>query len=235
MRGEDANPVWQCTAQYGSPPHARGRPASDEWDNVDVRLTPACAGKTSLKTAAFTGLSAHPRMRGEDLARGVEARRSSGSPPHARGRLRPRQRRMALDRLTPACAGKTPGTNTAPPANPAHPRMRGEDHQSFLNVVAARGSPPHARGRLEPATVRLQSMGAHPRMRGEESPRLLPKTSEHGSPPHARGRPYRHRTRRHRLRLTPACAGKTHSVAPGEEVEEGSPPHARGRLGDELV
>ena len=147
MRGEDKSTIAHARLPNGSPPHARGRHKQSFQGDGDVRLTPACAGKTLTSTGRNWKPTAHPRMRGEDVSRPSPSRFTFGSPPHARGRLRPRQRRMALDRLTPACAGKTPGTNTAPPANPAHPRMRGEDGGIAVFGSGIDGSPPHARGR----------------------------------------------------------------------------------------
>ena len=73
----------------GSSPHARGRllaqVAGMNWE----RITPACAGKTSV----------------DDSAEKV----FDGSPPHARGRLVREFGQRVFGRITPACAGKTCG------------------------------------------------------------------------------------------------------------------------------
>ena len=46
MRGEDF-PQTRASARFqGSPPHARGRQLMKEQYDVEVRITPACAGKT---------------------------------------------------------------------------------------------------------------------------------------------------------------------------------------------
>ena len=46
-------------------------------------------------------------MRGEDPSLEAEAEFKRGSPPHARGRLTERSNKEMLQRITPACAGKT--------------------------------------------------------------------------------------------------------------------------------
>ena len=192
----------------GSPPHARGRPASDEWDNVDVRLTPACAGKTNPRSPTPACPTAHPRMRGEDTSSPFRETAMSGSPPHARGRRSRGDRPVKRCRLTPACAGKTRRPRSERGHLPAHPRMRGEDSCGASPSVSSTGSPPHARGRcwrtrrggllcrLTPACAGKTVVGvptaarlrAHPRMRGEDASFAWVEGKKAGSPPHARGR-----------------------------------------------
>ena len=87
MRGED--PKWSLEVRgvTGSPPHARGRHHFGENDDGFLRITPACAGKTSNSLGRYLAYPDHPRMRGEDIR--MSARSAgvhSGSPPHARGR-----------------------------------------------------------------------------------------------------------------------------------------------------
>jgi len=66
MRGEDNDRSFCSCRHVGSPPHARGRL---EWHNLPDTIpgiTPACAGKTPMRTLAKLHLKDHPRMRGED-------------------------------------------------------------------------------------------------------------------------------------------------------------------------
>ena len=52
--------------QLGSPPRVRGKLLRDATHGGDVRITPACTGKTS---ATFTGMAViwdHPRVYGEN-------------------------------------------------------------------------------------------------------------------------------------------------------------------------
>mgnify|MGYP000881719462 CR=1 FL=1 len=212
MRGEDKVFCRQPLADKGSPPHARGRLSSDQPISAALRITPACAGKTAERARAHLPPQDHPRMRGEDGLLGVGVRVMGGSPPHARGRPVEAQRRQALARITPACAGKTA----------ADERL----------LVGRDGSPPHARGRPRASGSRMTPTGItpacagktrmiasarmtlrdHPRMRGEDTGWASRRISPLGSPPHARGRRQGVRLRHRQGGITPACAGKTHAA-----------------------
>ncbi len=72
----------------GSPPHARGRLVAVADDGLKRRFTPARAGKTARLPPARPTPAVHPRTRGEDLGASGNGGGVSGSPPHARGRLR---------------------------------------------------------------------------------------------------------------------------------------------------
>ncbi len=167
MRGEYHSPKWMLCCGCGSPPHARGIP----WRLIvfiwEIRLTPACAGNTSLRLKSCKFHQAHPRMRGEYGLPALCTAYVSGSPPHARGIHLHLTSHYGQARLTPACAGE------------------------YLPVVwllrGLQGSPPHARGilssrrlhlvcpRLTPACAGntawhkpdTEIEAAHPRMRGE--------------------------------------------------------------------
>ena len=208
MRGEDVFREVYDRVQPGSPPHARGRRHGMLDLKNNLRLTPACAGKTGRVWAPRRRNQAHPRMRGEDVWAAYSASPGEGSPPHARGRLIVVIPGTVRVRLTPACAGKTEASAASTAASRAHPRMRGEDDDKAPAAGMMNGSPPHARGRrvqarrgnhflrLTPAcagkTVDSESpwsfAKAHPRMRGEDSPTSRRNLIARGSPPHARGR-----------------------------------------------
>ena len=107
MRGEDP-PLRRRPRQVkGSPPHARGRPIQRRSNLRSLRITPACAGKTSESSLPESARRDHPRMRGEDPVDISGRRRGAGSPPHARGRRQKVEAFWRLERITPACAGKT--------------------------------------------------------------------------------------------------------------------------------
>ena len=89
MRGEDGIPEFHEAIELGSPPHARGRPYLVEARFGWVRITPACAGKTGFPACGHSRHGDHPRMRGEDPRSRKNLPTFTGSPPHARGRLRP--------------------------------------------------------------------------------------------------------------------------------------------------
>ena len=132
-------------------------------------------------------------------------------------------------------------------ARGAHPRMRGENGIRSSRLLRARGSSPHARGKLLKAggasmigwlipacagktlkaCITSTQNGAHPRMRGENS--ILRSVSEGlpGSSPHARGKPRFASAVPWIRRLIPACAGKTHA-RDVEPVGTGAHPRMRG-------
>ena len=149
MRGEDIQWHFSLLLQAGSPPHARGRLTTVAHKNVIVRITPACAGKTASDSSIENCTLDHPRMRGEDRPQILRAELGEGSPPHARGRLTHHFSEKAMERITPACAGKTSSAGTARTGVTDHPRMRGEDLHLVQPLGGAPGSPPHARGRHE--------------------------------------------------------------------------------------
>ena len=107
MRGEDPTGCPSTMWFPGSPPHARGRRPSSASLPLAARITPACAGKTGPPAVGPRANVDHPRMRGEDGMVELVDPRTSGSPPHARGRRERRRGRLRLRGITPACAGKT--------------------------------------------------------------------------------------------------------------------------------
>ena len=148
-------------------------------------------------------------MRGEDGFFGEAGIAAEGSPPHARGRRPPAQRRRRAKRITPACAGKT---RRSPPFwgnGQDHPRMRGEDNRLILADLDVVGSPPHARGRRGGGRRGSRLDRDHPRMRGEDDGLFEFDNEPVGSPPHARGRQTSAPLALSGDRITPACAGKT--------------------------
>ena len=95
----------RCVA--GSSPRVRGKLT---WTRKAISLKgliPACAGKTGRTTDDSTISRAHPRVCGENTpccALRVDVR---GSSPRVRGKLHFRRIAQDIDRLIPACAGKT--------------------------------------------------------------------------------------------------------------------------------
>ena len=169
MRGEDVVGSLSLDLSVGSPPHARGRQVRRRLPKRGRRITPACAGKTSVAARispinqgspphargrprggrrTWVPRSDHPRMRGEDPPTPSGIGEVAGSPPHARGRRTPAWHLSFRFRITPACAGKTQGRHGRAICRSDHPRMRGEDAGTARSSNMSIGSPPHARGRL---------------------------------------------------------------------------------------
>ena len=111
-------------------------------------------------------------MRGEDGLREPDHPHVDGSPPHARGRRRFDVHHGVVDRITPACAGKTEKSVLELKSKKDHPRMRGEDQKLVREVRKAGGSPPHARGRLDRLHSRRGEPGITPACAGKTSGRL---------------------------------------------------------------
>ena len=133
--------------------------------------------------------------------------REPGSPPLARGVLRPVKVRVLIPGITPACAGSTLCYEYRKIWHQDHPRLRGEYVVRTPRETPYLGSPPLARGvltsrgyacsyaRITPACAgstilqcrKKQSMKDHPRLRGEYQAEARVKQYGYGSPPLARG------------------------------------------------
>ena len=91
----------------GSPPRVRGKPLLSIVYNTPIRITPACAGKTSKASLRTACTEDHPRVCGENTRPRHDARGQGGSPPRVRGKLRVDAVLFYRPGITPACAGKT--------------------------------------------------------------------------------------------------------------------------------
>ncbi len=170
MRGEDVTCDGAILTEVGSPPHARGRRRSTRSGNRPRRITPACAGKTTLVLSFHPEGADHPRMRGEDCDQARADVEEPGSPPHARGRLARESRHSIPFGITPACAGKTLAQKRTRLGVPDHPRMRGEDGPLACGTRSAQGSPPHARGRRADCKLSGCDVGITPACAGKTTP-----------------------------------------------------------------
>ncbi len=110
-RGEQTRVQRDRPLPRGSPPHARGTETKSPGAVPEHGITPACAGNRSSRPRGAATARDHPRMRGEQVmpVAGVPQQQGSprmcgeqppttnpfgssrGSPPHARGTVRPRQ------------------------------------------------------------------------------------------------------------------------------------------------
>ena len=133
----------------GSPPHVRGK---DSWlDKLMIlaRITPACAGKSSVRQRVLLSLWDYPRMCGEKTGFGKSAFTKSGSPPHVRGKGERKTGKTRRVGITPACAGKRMHQWCRKIANWDHPRMCGEKPLGLAPAGWPSGSPPHVRGKVD--------------------------------------------------------------------------------------
>ena len=91
----------------GSPPLARGTELKAVMPELNVGITPACAGNRAHCVAACTIVQDHPRLRGEQALGRRYISMVAGSPPLARGTEQSAYRRYRKRRITPACAGNS--------------------------------------------------------------------------------------------------------------------------------
>ena len=114
-------------ALKGSPPHVRERLATAFVTMLIMRITPACAGKTTYDIYQYTIYKDHPRMCGKDVISQALIYALLGSPPHVRERQNVGMYVNAYWGITPACAGKTSHTPESRCSSKDHPRMCGKD------------------------------------------------------------------------------------------------------------
>ena len=91
----------------GLPPRVRGKHGKPTLATRFGGITPACAGKTTVKNVLKSFTQDHPRVCGENKDTIVQLLLNRGSPPRVRGkRVYSRSKRIPRG-ITPACAGKT--------------------------------------------------------------------------------------------------------------------------------
>ena len=133
----------------GSPPRVRGKQVNKIGRYINVRITPACAGKTPSRAFLDCLLKDHPRVCGENLPQRQSAIEPIGSPPRVRGKPPPRLYGLRPVRITPACAGKTKRYRVCKGGRGDHPRVCGENDDIRDAVMTLVGSPPRVRGKRE--------------------------------------------------------------------------------------
>ena len=127
MCGKDLPSISLLVSIWGSPPHVREGRKDIYFLNQSMRITPACAGRTSVLDNKNVKSRDHPRMCGKDLYRQASDLCPRGSPPHVREGLESKSKILSFFRITPACAGRTltKGNSIFPLRD--HPRMCGKD------------------------------------------------------------------------------------------------------------
>ena len=206
-RGEHIIDRGITNAKLGSSPLARGTLRAVAGLGGADRLIPARAGNTGVHSRRRTSRPAHPRSRGEHVARRWSITCTPGSSPLARGTLRCGTFKVLKNRLIPARAGNMNLLSARKRGSAAHPRSRGEHLRSSGGICIKSGSSPLARGtylvdglqnvgcRLIPAragnmihpAIHPKIHPAHPRSRGEHSPFSFSPLNPFGSSPLARG------------------------------------------------
>ena len=132
----------------GSPPRGRGKGAAffqlrnSEW------ITPAWAGKSSIRIVWVCAQWDHPRVGGEKITRQEAETKAKGSPPRGRGKVLVLLCNLLLLRITPAWAGKSYYEALARGGSRDHPRVGGEKLTGRFLAVTFLGSPPRGRGKV---------------------------------------------------------------------------------------
>ena len=147
MCGEKLALALLLLSSTGSPPHVRGKVCLFLEPAVDVGITPACAGKSTLERAIAHNARDHPRMCGEKFHILQALLCAPGSPPHVRGKGPAMSPGHITCGITPACAGKSSPHRVSGGGCRDHPRMCGEKLSIWARGSVRIGSPPHVRGK----------------------------------------------------------------------------------------
>ena len=133
---------------FSQTPHMRGKVRSSERSFSSLGITPACAGKRYSPPRHPLRIQDHPRMCGEKTKAYIVYGHNEGSPPHVRGKEADERRKRQTHGITPAHAGKSARPPPQQRAGRDHPRTCGEKNGAAPRGSAARGSPPHMRGKV---------------------------------------------------------------------------------------
>ena len=147
LRGENLNLLHTPQGFLGSPPPTRGKLFSWTRFRLNLRITPAYAGKTGIGGIFYAARKEHPRLRGENAPMDARISLTCGSPPPTRGKQPVLARNPAAYRITPAYAGKTGLEPRYTVQTEDHPRLRGENAVPPTPLAVLRGSPPPTRGK----------------------------------------------------------------------------------------
>ena len=144
--GEQFHGIFLRNAHTGSPPRVRGTAHACYNCRRGRRITPACAGNSSIWGRPRPTLWDHPRVCGEQASYWSALMPVTGSPPRVRGTGRSACGSKGGRRITPACAGNSLSVAGFPAAPKDHPRVCGEQCNPASNSIGALGSPPRVRG-----------------------------------------------------------------------------------------
>ena len=151
----------------GSSPRVRGKPVLTLRAVDQVRLIPACAGKTRDERPTARPTPAHPRVCGENSGQRDQLEAQRGSSPRVRGKLPFMWLGFWCVRLIPACAGKTVLISYCPRPDAAHPRVCGENWGRGCGRGRRPGSSPRVRGKLESVAAQAHPCGLIPACAGK--------------------------------------------------------------------
>ena len=210
----------------------RGKHNKGKARGYDSGITPACAGKMHTQAVRRGRTRDHPRVCGENAYASCAPGSYQGSPPRVRGKYNGGIVNNTATGITPACAGKMHSRPRRSYPARDHPRVCGENDDSYPRAHVRLGSPPRVRGkslfalvktvegRITPACAgKILTTPAircpivdHPRVCGENMGGASKKEASPGSPPRVRGKWDGDYMDKRSFGITPACAGKTRSA-----------------------
>ena len=115
----------------GSPPRVREELDGPRGILGNVRITPACAGRTLKERSDAEGAKDHPRVCGKNSANTARSPCFLGSPPRVREELWYYLPFIAVLGITPACAGRTRSFHSSLGTGQDHPRVCGKNYGGF--------------------------------------------------------------------------------------------------------
>ena len=206
--GENGDIIPRTASTKGSPPRMRGKHHIYNVVRLQIRITPAHAGKTGQSAILQKPKRDHPRACGENRSRAWKRKRKRGSPPRMRGKPVPLYQPNADRGITPAHAGKTCSQGRRAQCSRDHPRACGENVDDVLAKGGQQGSPPRMRGKLLEFDSPAFQIGItpahagktpqnwmwtwwgrdHPRACGENTMNSYQAGKKLGSPPRMRGK-----------------------------------------------
>ena len=192
----------------GSPPRVRGKGQSKGREQRELRITPACAGKSNTKNAIKSIGRDHPRVCGEKCFSRLAPLPAEGSPPRVRGKeFTTASSTIVLWDHPRVCGEKAvlPMWTNTRLGSP--PRVRGQAF-SYSARSRAVGITPACAGKRPPDFPSRPPAGDHPRVCGEKGAFTRPVPWQIGSPPRVRGKDRREISKEQTNGITPACAGK---------------------------
>ena len=160
--------------RVGSPPRVRGKVRAGCRPTCNLRITPACAGKSLAGRYADGVEEDHPRVCGEKCICGGDHRHRVGSPPRVRGKGIALIMTIILLGITPACAGKSQRFPAKIAWRWDHPRVCGEKCDGRGHDRGAGGITPACAGKRTAQLPEPKGREDHPRVCGEKLRALRP-------------------------------------------------------------
>ena len=151
----------------GSPPRVRGKDVHKKKSYSRMRITPACAGKSTRLAQIQKPAEDHPRVCGEKYPTPHWRFVSPGSPPRVRGKERDDFGAVGPAGITPACAGKRAPSAEHAASQRDHPRVCGEKPVEHSPPAAPSGSPPRVRGKVDNRLKICYNLGITPACAGK--------------------------------------------------------------------